>query len=357
MADDKLYPMLLAPIFKEKIWGGRLMETVLNKRLPPELPIGESWELSDYRGDVTSPLNGPLAGASFHELYEKDPCGMTGRTPSPGETFPLLTKFIDSNQLLSLQVHPPDSYALEHENENGKTECWYVVHAVPGAGMIRGLREGVTPERFLHALRANEGLDGMLLSWPVRTGDFIFMPTGVVHAIGEGTIILEIEQNSDMTYRLSDWGRLKPDGAPRPLHLEKGLAVTDFADNSEPKLEGLSYFEAGNRIAHMCSCRYFSARILDLESTLRLETGGRTFIVLTQVEGTAEVSGAGQSVRVQKGDTVFVPAAAGAATVTPGRGCRIVEATVDPTHKRFIEPLLRRGFGMDEIERYIFRGV
>ncbi|MCE5271994.1 class I mannose-6-phosphate isomerase [bacterium] len=356
MTKEKLYPFLLAPIFKEKIWGGRLMQSVLNKDLPDGKMIGESWELSDYRGDITAPVNGPLAGAPFHELYLKYPQEILGRVPAPGEVFPLLTKFIDSNQLLSLQVHPSDSYALEHDGEYGKTECWYVVYAKPGATVVRGLTAGVTREAFRRALETGAGLEEMLVSHPVAEGDFLFMPTGVVHAIGEGTIILEIEQNSDMTYRLSDWGRLGADGRPRPLHLGKGLDVTDFEDRTEAKAAGLSYHEAGNSFTHYCSCRYFSAEVLDLESTLRLDTGGGTFFVLTLVRGTAEICGEnGEKVEARTGDTVFLPAQPQGATITPGHGCRIVKAYIDPTHRRFIEPLLRKGFPLEQIERYIQR--
>ena len=356
MNENSLYPMLLAPIYKEKIWGGRLMEKLLNKKLPAGELIGESWELSVYRDDITYVVNGPLAGTRFDELYKDRPRELTGRTPSPGESFPLLTKFIDSNQLLSLQVHPPDSYAMERDEEYGKTECWYVVYAEPEASIIRGLAPGTTPEAFLEALQTGRDVEKMVRRFPVQTGDFIFMPTGVVHAICEGTIILEIEQNSDMTYRLNDWGRVGPDGRPRPLHIDKGMDVIDFHEKSQGRIEGISYFEAGNRISHMTSCRYFSVEILDLASTYRVDTGGSTFVVLTVVEGEVTVSGEGTGeVRAIKGDTVFLPASPQTATLVPGHGCRVVKAYIDPTHRRFIQPLIRKGAGMEEIEKLIFR--
>ena len=356
MSESLLYPMLLAPIYKEKIWGGRLMEKLLNKKLPADQLIGESWELSVYRNDITQVVNGPLAGTKFDELSRNFPLELTGRTPAADEPFPLLTKFIDSNQLLSLQVHPPDSYAMEHDSEYGKTECWYVVFAQPGASIIRGLKPGTSPEAFRRALETSQGVGKMVRCFPVQTGDFIFMPTGVVHAICQGTIILEIEQNSDMTYRLNDWGRVGPDGKPRPIHLDKGMDVIDFDNQSPDKIEGISYFEAGNRISHMASCRYFSVEILDLESTCRVDTGATTFVVLTVVEGEVTVSGEeGEKVRAIKGDTVFLPASLPTATLVPGRTCRIVKAYIDPTHRRFIQPLIRKGVGMEEIEKLIFR--
>ena len=149
MSQIPLYPMKLAPIYKDKIWGGRKMEKVLNKDLPPELPIGESWELSDYRDDITQVLNGPLAGKTLHDLYFDRSNELVGSSVSTKEVFPLLTKFIDSNELLSLQVHPSDDYSHIHENgEHGKTECWYIVHAEPGAEVIRGLQPGVEPEEL-----------------------------------------------------------------------------------------------------------------------------------------------------------------------------------------------------------------
>ncbi|HLA38935.1 MAG TPA: type I phosphomannose isomerase catalytic subunit, partial [Candidatus Glassbacteria bacterium] len=186
MPQPPLYPMKLAPIYKPKLWGGRMLEKLLNKPLPPDELIGESWELSLYRDDVTHPLNGPLAGVPLVEIFRERPQELTGRIPIAGEDFPLLTKFIDSGQLLSLQVHPPDSYALQHDHEYGKTECWYVVHAEPGAELIRGLAPGVEPERFLRALETGRGLEEMVRRFTVAPGDFIFMPAGVVHTIGQG---------------------------------------------------------------------------------------------------------------------------------------------------------------------------
>lgn len=355
MSDDKLYPMKLAPIYKDKIWGGRVMQEVLNKDLPDGL-IGESWELSVYRDDITYPLNGHLRGVSLKTIYDERPVELVGRAPGPDETFPLLTKFIDARQLLSLQVHPDDSYAHEHDGDNGKTECWYVVHADPGATLIRGLNPGVEPEKFRRALETSEGLEQMVHRFPVTSGDFIFMPTGVVHAICENTVVLEVEQNSDMTYRLNDWGRVGTDGKPRSLHIDKGMDVIDFEHSSPDIIAGLSYHEGGNRITHMASCRYFSAEILELSSTYRVDTGGRSMVVLTVVEGAMSVAGTdGEELELVKGDTVLIPADPPAATLMPRRSCKVVKAYIDPTHKRFIEPLLRRGEKMDDIEKLIYR--
>ncbi|MBN2288137.1 MAG: class I mannose-6-phosphate isomerase [Candidatus Glassbacteria bacterium] len=357
MALQPLYPMLLAPVFKEKIWGGRKMEKLLNKQLPPGKLIGESWELSDYRDDITHVLNGPLGGTPLDELFKARPLELTGLRPGPDEEFPLLTKFIDSSLLLSLQVHPPDSYARMHDQENGKTECWYVVHADPGATVIRGLVPGTGPGEFRAGLESGRGIEQMVRRYEVKTGDFIFMPTGVVHAICEGTVILEIEQNSDMTYRLFDWGRVGADGKPRPTHLEKGMEVIEFSDNSPDKLEGIPRLEGRNRITHMCSCRYFSVEVLDLESACRQDTEGASFVVLTAVEGTASITDEnGAGVQVQKGDTVLLPARPRSSTLVPGRdGCKLVRAYLDPTHQRFTGPLLSGGVPPEKIESFIFR--
>jgi mannose-6-phosphate isomerase len=355
MSDNYLYPMKLTPIYKDKIWGGRVMKKLLNKDMPEGL-IGESWELSVYRDDITSALNGPLQGVSLKQIYEERPVELAGRAPGPDETFPLLTKFIDARQLLSLQVHPADSYAQKNDGDNGKTECWYVVHADPGAELIRGLQPDVEPQAFRTALETSEGLDSMVRRFPVSTGDFLFLPTGVVHAICENTVILEVEQNSDMTYRLNDWGRVGNDGVPRPLHIDKGMDVIDFAHSSPDKITGISYHEGGNRISHMASCQYFSVEILELESTYRVDTGGRSFVVLTVVEGSMSVTGEnGEQLEAVKGDTVLIPAQPSTATISPQRGCKVVKAYIDPTHKRFIEPLLQRGEKIDEIEKLIFR--
>ncbi len=357
MTAQPLYPMFLAPIFKEKIWGGRMMEKLLNKKLPPGKLIGESWELSDYHDDITRVLNGPLTGVSLDQLFRERPEELLGRTPAANEEFPMLTKFIDSNRLLSLQVHPPDSYARVHDGENGKTECWYVVYAEPGATVIRNLVPGTTPSVFRAGVESGRGIEEMVRHCEVKTGDFLFMPTGVVHAICEGTVILEIEQNSDMTYRLFDWGRVGDDGKPRPTHLDKGMEVINFADNSPDKLEGLLRRQGGNRVTHMCSCRYFSVEVLELESTCRQDTGSTSFVVLTLVEGSASIADESSiEVEVKTGDTVLLPAVPSSSTVVPGPGgCKLVKAYLDPTHQRFIEPLLQGGVPMEKIERHIFR--
>ncbi len=355
-AATRLYPLHLAPIFKEKIWGGRLMERMLNKQLPPGRPIGESWELSLYREDITRVLNGPLAGMPLDELYRSRPAELLGTAAEPGAVFPLLTKFIDADRLLSLQVHPPDAYALEHDRELGKTECWYIVWARPGAKLIRGLEPGTTPEAFRRALETGRGVEALVHEYEVKTGDFIFLPTGVVHAIGAGMIVLEIEQNSDMTYRLWDWDRTDPAGRPRPLHLDKGLAVTDFAARYDDLTGGIAYAEDSNRITHLASCRYFTAELLELERACGLDTAGRSCIVLTVVGGAAEVVGeGGERVRARQGDTLLLPAEPRHYTVLPERGATVVKAYIDPTHERFSAPLVRRGVPLERIEQQIFR--
>ena len=206
-------------------------------------------------------------------------------------------------------------------------------------------------------METGEGLNELVRRFEVRAGDFTFLPTGTVHAICEGLIVLEVEQNSDMTYRLNDWGRVGTDGVPRPLHIEKGMDVINFKDDSPDTIEGLARHEAGNRIVHMCSCKYFSAEILELKSTHREDTGGSHFVCLTVVEGAAEVKGeCGESVNLITGDTVLLPARPQNSTVFPARGgCKMVKAYVDPTHRTFMEPLMKLGFPMDQIEKHIFR--
>lgn len=222
-----LYPLVFRPIFKERVWGGRKLEELYGKLLPPGARIGESWEMSDRPGDVSVIDNGSLAGKDLHWLLENHSAELLG----PGITtkrFPLLVKILDAQEKLSLQVHPPASRAGELGGEP-KTEMWYVAAAKPGAELYAGLKRGVTRLQFVQSIRDGTVAD-CFHRLPVQTGDALFLPSGRVHAIGDGLVIFEIQQNSDTTYRVFDWNRLGLDGKPRELHLEQSLASIDFQD-------------------------------------------------------------------------------------------------------------------------------
>ncbi len=219
-----VYPLTFDPIFKDYVWGGRNLADRLGRRLP-DGNVAESWEIAAHPDGSTRVNAGPLKGKTLLEiqlLWGIDLVGSHNPRFLQLGRFPLLIKLLDANRWLSVQVHPDDAYALANENDLGKTEMWIVLHAEPHAELIYGFRKGVTREAFARAI-ADNLVDPWLHHVPVQTGDVIFVPAGTVHALGPGTIVAEIQQNSNTTYRIYDWGR------PRPIHVQQALDVLDFA--------------------------------------------------------------------------------------------------------------------------------
>ena len=228
-----LYPFTFRPIFKERVWGGRKLESLYQKELPAGVPIGESWEISDRPGDASVIANGPLAGKDLRWLMENHACEMLGPSAAKAGRFPLLVKILDAAEKLSLQVHPPAGKAAELGGEP-KTEMWYIADAGEGAELFVGLRRGVTRKEFEQRIRDGT-VEECFHRVGVKPGDVMFLPSGRVHALGAGCVIFEIQQNSDTTYRVFDWNRAGLDGKPRELHVEKSLESIDFED-FEPHL-------------------------------------------------------------------------------------------------------------------------
>lgn len=226
-------PLILRPVYRRYIWGGRRFATALGRELPPGDDYAESWELVDRGADQSLVAAGPLAGTPLGMLVRDRGGELLGRH-APKPAFPLLFKFLDACRDLSVQVHPDDARAARLTPPDfGKTEAWYVVDAVPGSRIYAGLAPGVDAAGFASALRGNRCAE-VLHAFEARPGDCIFIPAGTVHAIGAGLLVAEIQQSSDVTYRLHDWGRTGPDGKPRPLHVEAGLEATTRLGPVEP---------------------------------------------------------------------------------------------------------------------------
>src|SRR6266404_6184934 len=236
-----LYPLTFQPLLKQRVWGGRKLEQLYQKPLPPGVPIGESWEISDRPDDASVITNGPLAGKDLHWLVEHHREELLGSTKLQHGRFPLLVKILDAEQKLSLQVHPPADKAARLGGEP-KTEMWYIADAAPGAELYVGLKRGVTRDQFAEKVRSGTVAD-CFHRIGVKSGDAMFLPSGRVHAIGAGLVIFEIQQNSDTTYRVFDWNRVGLDGKPRELHIPQSLASIDFND-FEPELVRGEFFEA-----------------------------------------------------------------------------------------------------------------
>jgi mannose-6-phosphate isomerase len=311
----KLYPLLFEPRFKERVWGGRTLETLYRKPLPPHAPIGESWEISDRPGDESVIANGPLAGRTLHQLMTT--CGadvLGAAAPIAGDRFPILCKILDARDVLSVQVHPPERV---RDLGEPKTEMWYIAAADPGAELHVGLRRGITRQAFEAKIRTGEVAD-CLQRLTVRAGDSMFLPSGRVHAIGAGLVIYEIQQNSDTTFRVFDWNRLGLDGRPRKLHVPESLASIDF-DDVEPSLAGHDASTSG-AFSTRALARHATFNVDLLRTTdaaARVLKAGR-FHILAAVEGELAVSGGGQRATLRPGQFCLVPAALSDASVTAG---------------------------------------
>ena len=257
---EKLYPLLFEPMLKSYIWGGRNLEK-LGRRLPPEGVIAESWEIAGHEDGTTRVANGRYAGKLLTELHEElglDLIGSRSAWAQERGKFPLLIKLLDANRPLSVQVHPQDDYALANEgNELGKTEMWVVLDAQPNAEVILGVPHRISPNEFRVAIKNNQ-LEPHLHRIPVKAGDHVCVPAGSLHAIMGGLLIAEIQQNSNTTYRVYDWGRVGANGQPRPLHVDKALEVINF-EQIAPSLSAPKPLanEAGIDRSLLCQTDYF----------------------------------------------------------------------------------------------------
>jgi len=294
-------PLIFEPLFMERVWGGRRLETMYGKRLPQGVRIGESWELVD-REDVQSVVHtGPLRGATLHELWSEHRNEIFGSGLAETPRFPLLFKLLDAQDRLSVQVHPPADVAARLGGD-AKTEMWFFMNTLLDSVLYAGLKHGVTRARFEEAL--NEGNVAELIHQiPTRTGDAFWIPSGRIHAIGAGNVIFEVQQNSDTTYRVFDWKRLGLDGRPRPLHVAESLESIDF-DDPEP---GVIQPEG----ELLVSCEYFQVEKWVLTSSR--ECGGGRFAVFTVADG--EVACGGRT--FPSGSLFLVPASWSGGAIEP----------------------------------------
>ncbi len=295
-------PLLFQPLYQPRVWGGRALAAAFDRGLPPEGTIGESWEIVDRPRAQSVVARGPHAGQTLRAMLEHDAAGIMGGAWDARRRFPILVKWLDCRERLSLQVHPPPGVAGELGGEP-KTEHWYIAAAEPHASLIVGLRRGVTRDDFERGLTNNE-LEALVHRFPVRAGDSMFVRSGRLHAIDAGALILEIQQNSDTTYRVYDWGRLGDDGTPRQLHIAESLRSIDF-DDFEPDV--LRPQPGGDAL--LADCAEFRIRRCERPAGGRIrpvKTGEAR--LLSVVRGTVLVeTGAGYE-RYAAGDNVLLPA-------------------------------------------------
>lgn len=301
----KLYPLTFRPVYKDYLWGGRGLAAV-GKALPPTGVVAESWEISAHPNGPGVAADGALAGRTLAELTAAYGPRLLGTKYASETAFPLLVKFIDAQKPLSVQVHPGDDYARRRigPDERGKNECWYVAAAREGAELIAGTKPGVDRAAFEKAV-ADGTVTDCLRRVPIRAGDFVFIPAGLVHAIGAGLLILEIQQSSDTTYRVYDYDRVGPDGRRRPLHLAQALDCIDFG------LSAAAIPSEGRGV--LTDNPFFRVENVVLDGERRFDTEGKHFDILTAFagEGAALVWDGGRRM-LAPGVSVLVPAEVGA---------------------------------------------
>lgn len=307
--EDQLYPLLFEPIYKEIMWGGKLMKKHLKRDLPKaKNPIAEAWEISDRKGDESAVENGALAGTKIDKLLKKFGKQIIGDSYREGERFPLLVKIIDAGKRLSLQVHPDEEACLELKGAEPKTEMWYIIAAEDNGKIIAGLKQHCTQRQFIDSASSRE-IEGCLQTFKSVPGDAYFISAGRVHAIDAGNLLLEIQQNSNTTYRISDWGRVGMDGKPRELHVDKAIKCINFADRSSPRITGVAGTTSHNRKFPIINrCPFFIVDDLHLVDNWQDTTDGSSFHLLTPIESQVKIEGKDGETVIGRGRTCLVPA-------------------------------------------------
>lgn len=298
------YPLQFEPILKERIWGGTKLKSYLNKPITSEI-TGESWEISTVENDVSIVANGDFKGKSLNELIEAYPNEILGTKVYAkfGKQFPLLFKYLDAREDLSIQLHPNDELAQKRHNSFGKTEMWYVMQADADARLIVGFKEKSSPEEYIQHLE-NKTLLQILDSKKVKPGDVFMLNTGTIHALGAGILIAEIQQTSDITYRVYDFDRVDANGNPRELHVDLALEALNY-----DKVEAQRFYEKQENISNeVINCQYFTTHFIPLNGNLKVDKKNDSFTVYMCVDGHFELYFDGKTSAYQKGDTVLIPA-------------------------------------------------
>lgn len=293
----------LKPACKDYLWGGNRLKTDFHKEYEGDI-LAETWELSCHKDGPSIILNGKDAGKTFRDYVLENQSKAIGTNCDRFEEFPILIKFIDARDNLSIQVHPDNAYALKNEGQYGKTETWYIVDAKEGAGIYYGVKEAMTKEEFADKIANNTVLDALNFQ-KVKKGEMYFIESGTIHAIGKDVLIAEIQQNSNVTYRVYDFGRVGADGKPRELHIEKAKEVTNLTPMTEKKDFG----------SHLADCDYFTVDALTLDGVQKGETDGTTFHSILILEGEGTLHTDTESISFRKGDSLFVTADNGSYTL------------------------------------------
>lgn len=301
-----LYPLKFEPIYKEKIWGGQKLEKVLRKNVGDIEKCGESWEISGVEGNISQVMSGLLKGVSLKDLLEKYKGSLIGKKVYKrfGNEFPLLLKFLDAADDLSIQVHPDDVLAKKRHNSFGKTEMWYVLDADPNVRLVYGFKDGVSQKDY-EAVCGRKGLLDIVNEEEVVSGDCFFIPAGCVHSIGKGILLAEIQQTSDVTYRVYDFDRPGLDGKLRDLHVEESVEALKYqSDITEKK----SAQDCSDEVIGLVRCPYFETNLLQIEKPLERKNKEKdSFVIYMCVDGMCSVSTQKYTEELQKGEVILIP--------------------------------------------------
>lgn len=300
-------PVKLAPVFKDYLWGGTRLKEEFNKRSDLEI-MAESWELSTHPDGESRILNGAFHGLTLRSYLNQVGYQVLGTVCENQKELPILIKFIDSKQSLSIQVHPDDEYALRVENDFGKTEMWLILDCEPDATLYYGVKEEISKEEFKARIEQNTILE-VLNEVPVKKGDVFFIEAGTIHAIKEGIVILEIQQSSNATYRIYDYNRKDAHGNLRELHIEKALDVTKLTPSNEAYMpQGDVEKYDGYQSQLLRQCNYFTTKRYDVSSSVQLTVNPTSFQSIIVIAGSGELLYQDEVMQIKKGDSLFIPA-------------------------------------------------
>ena len=318
-----LPPLVFQPILKRIRWGGRRLGSHLQKPIGDGNDYAESWELADHGNDQSRVLGGPWAGITLRQLMRSHPHELLGKQAGLTQ-FPLLIKFLDANDWLSLQVHPDDDLARQFDpQENGKTEAWIILDAEPESRICAGLKSGVDAAALRQGLETGE-IEELLHLIPVKAGDCISVPAGTVHAIGPGILLAEVQQQSNLTFRLYDWGRVDANGQPREIHVEQSIRCTDFNRGPVLPVVPVSLCDQNHVFEELLRCSYFVARRHRALETFEITVSDQ-FRILMFLEGTAVVKTPGGTIPARLGTTVLIPAESNLVEIIPNGRVQVLE--------------------------------
>lgn len=323
-----LYPLKFNPIFKEKIWGGQKIKTILGKDFSPAKNCGETWELSGVKGNVSEVSNGALKGKTLTQLIDRQGEELLGKKIIQrfGTEFPLLVKFIDANDDLSVQVHPDDRLARKRHDSFGKTEMWYIMQADEGSSLVTGFNREMDKETYMDYFNKGQLMD-ILNQEKVNAGDVYFIPAGRVHTIGKGLLLAEIQQTSDVTYRIYDFDRVDDQGNQRELHVQEALDAIDYEYHDNYRT---AYKDPKDGKAKLVSCPYFTTNKLQVDKTLSIDHQALDcFKIYVVLDGKGQIKSDTGVTDVARGEVILVPASIKKYKLETSGGLTMLESYID----------------------------